>query len=161
MHRPIVLVHGTRTSSAIWHAQVAVLRHRGHPTHAIDLPGHGARSAERFTLEGALAAIDDAVSACPVPPLLVGLSLGATRRSRTPAGTRASSRGRPRGLLHGDQGQAAAPVPARVAPRDALARPRSGHVARRDGHARGPRRVLPAARPASAAGAGVGRQRPS
>lgn len=48
----------------------------GHPTFAIDLPGHGARSAERFTLDGALAAIDDAVEACAVPPLLVGLSLG-------------------------------------------------------------------------------------
>lgn len=71
-----MLVHGTRTSSAIWHAQVAALRGRGHPTHAIDLPGHGTRSGERFTLEGALAAIDDAVSACPTPPLLVGLSLG-------------------------------------------------------------------------------------
>ncbi|QCB95262.1 alpha/beta fold hydrolase [Cellulomonas shaoxiangyii] len=76
MRRPIVLVHGTRTSAEIWHAQVAALRHRGHPTHAIDLPGHGSRSDERFTLEGALAAIDEAVDACPVPPLLVGLSLG-------------------------------------------------------------------------------------
>ncbi|MFC0646576.1 alpha/beta fold hydrolase [Cellulomonas phragmiteti] len=69
-------MHGTRTSSAIWHAQVAALRHGGHPTFPIDLPGHGARSDERFTLEGALAAIDDAVAACPAPPLLVGLSLG-------------------------------------------------------------------------------------
>ncbi|WP_136519812.1 alpha/beta fold hydrolase [Cellulomonas telluris] len=71
-----MLVHGTRTSSAIWQAQVAALRQGGHTAHAIDLPGHGARSGERFTLEGALAAIDDAVSACTVPPLLVGLSLG-------------------------------------------------------------------------------------
>lgn len=71
-----MLVHGTRTSSEIWHAQVAALRHGGHPTLAIDLPGHGTRSGERFTLEGALAAIDEAVDACPSPPLLVGLSLG-------------------------------------------------------------------------------------
>lgn len=71
-----MLVHGTRTSSEIWHAQVAALRHGGHPTLAIDLPGHGTRSGERFTLEGALAAIDEAVAACPSPPLLVGLSLG-------------------------------------------------------------------------------------
>ena len=74
--RPIVLVHGTRTSSAIWHAQVAALRHGGHPTIAIDLPGHGTRADERFTLEGALAAIDAAVESCSTPPLLVGLSLG-------------------------------------------------------------------------------------
>lgn len=36
--RPIVLVHGTRTSSAIWAPQVAELERRGHATHAIDLP---------------------------------------------------------------------------------------------------------------------------
>lgn len=71
-----MLVHGTRTSSEIWHAQVSALRHGGHPTFAIDLPGHGTRSDERFTLDGALAAIDEAVQACPAPPLLVGLSLG-------------------------------------------------------------------------------------
>lgn len=42
----------------------------------MDLPGHGARHGERFTLEGALATIDAAVRACDRPPLLVGLSLG-------------------------------------------------------------------------------------
>jgi pimeloyl-ACP methyl ester carboxylesterase len=42
----------------------------------VDLPGHGARHDERFTLEGALATIDSAVRSCDRPPLLVGLSLG-------------------------------------------------------------------------------------
>ncbi len=42
----------------------------------MDLPGHGARQDERFTLEGALATIDAAVRSCDRPPLLVGLSLG-------------------------------------------------------------------------------------
>jgi len=74
--RPIVLVHGTRTSSAIWAPQVAELERRGHVTHAIDLPGHGARAHERFTLDGALDAVGAAVDACTAPPLLVGLSLG-------------------------------------------------------------------------------------
>lgn len=73
---PIVLVHGTRTSSRIWDVQLAALRRLGHPAVAIDLPGHGTRSGERFTLDGALAAIDEAVTACEEPPLLVGLSLG-------------------------------------------------------------------------------------
>jgi pimeloyl-ACP methyl ester carboxylesterase len=71
-----VLVHGTRTSSVIWRRQVDALERSGHHTVAIDLPGHGRRSAERFSLDGALAAIDDAVESCPAPPLLVGLSLG-------------------------------------------------------------------------------------
>ncbi len=69
-------MHGTRTSSAIWTEQVAAATSCGHPTFALDLPGHGSRSDERFTLAGALSAIDDAVDACDAPPLLVGLSLG-------------------------------------------------------------------------------------
>ncbi len=72
----MVLVHGTRTSSAIWEPQVDELRARGHVVVTPDLPGHGTRSAERFTLEGALTTIDDAVLGCERPPLLVGLSLG-------------------------------------------------------------------------------------
>lgn len=48
----------------------------GHDSIAIDLPGHGARSDEQFTLRGALDAIDQAVESCSAPPLLVGLSLG-------------------------------------------------------------------------------------
>jgi pimeloyl-ACP methyl ester carboxylesterase len=48
----------------------------GHHAIAVDLPGHGAQSANRFTLDGAIAAIAAAVSTCAEPPLLVGLSLG-------------------------------------------------------------------------------------
>lgn len=73
---PIVFVHGTRTSSAIWAPQVGALRAAGHDVQAVDLPGHGARAEERFTLGGALDTIDAAVAAAPAPPLLVGLSLG-------------------------------------------------------------------------------------
>ena len=73
---PIVFVHGTRTSSAIWSAQIAAMTRSGHRSLALDLPGHGTRSAERFTMAGALTAIDDAVGSFDVPPLLVGLSLG-------------------------------------------------------------------------------------
>ncbi|WP_231495963.1 alpha/beta fold hydrolase [Cellulomonas sp. HZM] len=69
-------MHGTRTSSAIWGRQVDALHRRGHETRAIDLPGHGERSGERFSMAGADAAIGDAVASCSTPPLLVGLSLG-------------------------------------------------------------------------------------
>ena len=48
----------------------------GHECLAVDLPGHGARSREQFTFQGALDAIDQAVETFSVPPLLVGLSLG-------------------------------------------------------------------------------------
>ena len=69
-------MHGVRTSSAIWMHQVAALTRLGHPCSTVDLPGHGRRSDERFTLDSALAAIDEAVRRSPAPPLLVGLSLG-------------------------------------------------------------------------------------
>lgn len=74
--RPVVFVHGLSTSSAIWAHQVEVLTRLGHDCLTVDLPGHGRRGHERFTLEGALHAIDDAVRRLPTPPLLVGLSLG-------------------------------------------------------------------------------------
>ncbi|UUI75798.1 alpha/beta fold hydrolase [Cellulomonas chengniuliangii] len=71
-----MFVHGMRTSSSIWDGQVAAMTRSGHRAHAVDLPGHGARVDERFTLDAALETIDRAVTACPTPPLLVGLSLG-------------------------------------------------------------------------------------
>lgn len=74
--RPIVFVHGVRTSSAIWTEQVAEMTRAGHRCVTVDLPGHGTRVDERFTLESAHRAIDEAVDSCDVPPLLVGMSLG-------------------------------------------------------------------------------------
>ncbi|MDM8086303.1 alpha/beta fold hydrolase [Cellulomonas cellasea] len=72
----LVFVHGMRTSSAIWDRQAAAVTTSGHHARAVDLPGHGSRGGERFTFDAALETIDDAVSSCPTPPLLVGLSLG-------------------------------------------------------------------------------------
>ncbi|WP_234417572.1 MULTISPECIES: alpha/beta fold hydrolase [Miniimonas] len=76
MPAPVVLVHGTRSSSLVWAAQERALRRRGIESIAVDLPGHGARRDERFTLAGAIDALDEAVARCAEPPLLVGLSLG-------------------------------------------------------------------------------------
>ncbi|MCP2636814.1 alpha/beta hydrolase [Microbacterium sp. HD4P20] len=74
----VVLVHGIRTSATMWRSQVAHLERRGIPVNALDLPGHGARMAETFTLEGAFATIDGAVrdAAARGPVLLVGHSMG-------------------------------------------------------------------------------------
>lgn len=74
--RPVVFVHGVRTSSAIWTEQVAAMERAGHPVVTVDLPGHGARAHERFSLAAAHRVIDEAVESCPIPPLLVGMSLG-------------------------------------------------------------------------------------
>jgi pimeloyl-ACP methyl ester carboxylesterase len=74
----VVFVHGIRTSATMWRAQVAALEERGTPANALDLPGHGSRMAEEFTLESAFATIDDAVrdAATRGPVLLVGHSMG-------------------------------------------------------------------------------------
>lgn len=74
----VVLVHGIRTSATMWRAQVDHLAARGNPVVALDLPAHGARMDEAFTLDGAFATIDDAVrdAATRGPVLLVGHSMG-------------------------------------------------------------------------------------
>ncbi|TFD84796.1 alpha/beta fold hydrolase [Cryobacterium serini] len=73
---PVLLVHGIRTSATMWRYQEQALRAAGYPVLAIDLPGHGQRMSEPFTVPAALAAIDDGVAALGGRVLLVGLSLG-------------------------------------------------------------------------------------
>jgi pimeloyl-ACP methyl ester carboxylesterase len=73
---PVLLVHGIRASAGMWRHQRESLTEAGHPVLAIDLPGHGSRLGEEFTVAGALAAIDAGVSALGGRVLLVGLSLG-------------------------------------------------------------------------------------
>ncbi|MBB5831718.1 alpha/beta fold hydrolase [Brachybacterium aquaticum] len=77
---PVVLVHGTRTSHSQWDPQVPSLRAAGHLVVTPDLPGHGSRREEPFTLEAAVAAIEDAVREASeragYPAHLVGSSLG-------------------------------------------------------------------------------------
>ncbi|UPL15883.1 alpha/beta fold hydrolase [Microbacterium galbinum] len=74
----IVFVHGIRTSATMWRSQQAFLDARGYAHTAVDLPGHGARIAEDFTLHEALHTIDAAVrdAARRGPVLLVGHSMG-------------------------------------------------------------------------------------
>ena len=78
MPTSVVLVHGIRTSSTLWRAQVKYLHERGHSVVAVDLPGHGTRMDETFTLDGAFATIDQAVAQVSTdgPVLLVGHSMG-------------------------------------------------------------------------------------
>lgn len=78
MTTQVVLVHGIRTSATMWRAQLAHLAERGVDAVAIDLPGHGSRMSETFTLDGAFATIDAAVrtAADRGPVLLVGHSMG-------------------------------------------------------------------------------------
>lgn len=74
----VVLVHGIRTSASMWRAQQEYLAERGNPAIAVDLPGHGTRRDEIFTVDGAMETIDAAVrgAADEGPVLLVGHSMG-------------------------------------------------------------------------------------
>lgn len=78
MRVQVVLVHGIRTSATMWRAQLRHLAAQGIDAIAIDLPGHGTRLEETFTLDGAFATIDRAVrdAATRGPVLLVGHSMG-------------------------------------------------------------------------------------
>ncbi|MGW7274977.1 alpha/beta fold hydrolase [Streptomyces sp. NPDC054864] len=103
---PIVFVHGTRFSAGQWSPQLAALR-SDFRVAAVDLPGHGARSAQPWSLNAATEIIASAVDslACG-PALVVGHSLGgyaslefARRRPEqlrglVLAGASASTRGR-------------------------------------------------------------------
>ncbi|MZD09990.1 alpha/beta fold hydrolase [Streptomyces sp. SID5785] len=73
---PIVFVHGTRFSAGQWSAQLEELKNE-FPVSAIDLPGHGERSAEPWSLRAATEIIAAAVDAFGRgPALVVGHSLG-------------------------------------------------------------------------------------
>ncbi|MDH6181161.1 pimeloyl-ACP methyl ester carboxylesterase [Microbacteriaceae bacterium SG_E_30_P1] len=76
MPQSVVLVHGLRTSATMWRRQVELLESLGHEAIAVDLPGHGSRMRERFTLDGAVQTVADAVARAEHPPLLCGFSLG-------------------------------------------------------------------------------------
>lgn len=67
---PVVFVHGIRLSGAAWTEQLELL---GETAKTVDLPGHGARRGERFTLTEAA---DVIAGATDEPALVVGHSLG-------------------------------------------------------------------------------------
>ncbi|MDO3705064.1 alpha/beta hydrolase [Micromonospora sp. C28SCA-DRY-2] len=73
MTLPVVLVHGIRVSRTMWEPVVGEL---DRPALALDLPGHGARRGETFTMAAATGAVADAVDRLGGRALLAGLSLG-------------------------------------------------------------------------------------
>jgi pimeloyl-ACP methyl ester carboxylesterase len=73
----IVFVHGTRLTRAAWAPQLDALADEFR-TIAVDLPGHGTRSGERFTLDGAADVVAAAIreGSADGRAVVVGLSLG-------------------------------------------------------------------------------------
>jgi pimeloyl-ACP methyl ester carboxylesterase len=76
MGLPVVFVHGSRTSRTMWRAQLEAMGRAGIEAVAPDLPGHGARTGEPFTLDGAVATVAGAVDSLGGRALVVGLSMG-------------------------------------------------------------------------------------
>jgi pimeloyl-ACP methyl ester carboxylesterase len=75
----VVLLHGLRGSSTLWRYQVEALRAAGHVARAPDLPGHGTRRGEKFTLESSSRVVEETVRELrrrDLPVLVVGQSLG-------------------------------------------------------------------------------------
>ncbi|MBB2909859.1 pimeloyl-ACP methyl ester carboxylesterase [Streptosporangium becharense] len=70
---PLVLVHGVRVSATMWNP---VVPHLGRPTAAVDLPGHGTRKGEPFTMGTAASAVADAIDRLGGRAIVAGLSLG-------------------------------------------------------------------------------------
>ena len=94
----VVLVHGIRASRSMWRRQLTALESAGIPAVAPDLPGHGSRAGEDFTVPAALDTLERTVAAIDGPFVVAGLSLGgyltlhwAARTERRPAAVLAAS----------------------------------------------------------------------
>jgi len=77
MPTPVVLVHGLRGSSAEWAPQRDILEAHGHPVVVVELPGHGSRIGEPFSIGESLVTVADAVRSLGTSPVfIVGRGLG-------------------------------------------------------------------------------------
>lgn len=90
----IMLIHGTRLTRAMWAPQLPLLSAR-YRVIVPDLPGHGTRAGESFSMEAAVASVAEALDAAGVQQALIaGLSLGGYLAllfsARYPERTRAS-----------------------------------------------------------------------
>lgn len=73
---PILFLHGGFLNRMMWKPVIAHLDHR-YLCVAIDLPGHGSRMGDSFTMAGSIAATLDAIlTRCRGRATVVGLSLG-------------------------------------------------------------------------------------
>ncbi len=77
MPTPVVLVHGLRGSSAEWSVLRDILEAHGHDVVAVDLPGHGTRIGEPFSIGESLVTVADAARSLGTAPVfVVGRGLG-------------------------------------------------------------------------------------
>ncbi|SED62710.1 alpha/beta fold hydrolase [Ruania alba] len=76
MSTTVLLVHGIRSSRTMWRRVAHELRGAGVASIAVDLPGHGQRMGETFSLAACESVLDETARRAGGPVLVVGLSLG-------------------------------------------------------------------------------------
>ena len=73
---PVLLVHGIRSSSTMWRPVQPLLDQAGVRHALLDLPGHGVRRGEEFTIAACREAIEEGMAALGGDAVVAGLSLG-------------------------------------------------------------------------------------
>jgi len=78
LEKPVlVLLHGATGNGRMWAPVRRILEARGYRVLTPDLPGHGSRRAEQFSLQAAVQAVVEAVASVePAPVVVAGDSLG-------------------------------------------------------------------------------------
>ena len=78
-HPPLILIHGSANSAAVWRFWQQALAEQGWPSYAMDLRGHGQsgpRDLSHTSMQDYAADITVLVTQCRQPPVLIGWSMG-------------------------------------------------------------------------------------
>jgi pimeloyl-ACP methyl ester carboxylesterase len=78
-HPPLILIHGSANSAAVWTFWQQALAAQGWPSYAIDLRGHGQsgpRELAHTSMQDYAADVTVLVAQCRQPPVLIGWSMG-------------------------------------------------------------------------------------
>ena len=78
-HPPLILIHGSANSAAVWGFWQPALAEQGWPSYAIDLRGHGQsgpRDLSHTSMQDYAADVTMLVTQCRQPPVLIGWSMG-------------------------------------------------------------------------------------
>ena len=76
---PLILIHGSANSAAVWGVWQPALAEQGWPSYAIDLRGHGQsgpRDLSHTSMQDYAADVTMLVTQCRQPPVLIGWSMG-------------------------------------------------------------------------------------
>src|SRR5438093_13096755 len=78
-HPPLILIHGSANSAAVWGFWQRALAEQGWPSYAIDLRGHGQSGPpdlSHTSMQDYAADVTRRVAQCRQPPVLIGWSMG-------------------------------------------------------------------------------------